>query len=89
TQMILGFITGDDSFTSISPQSLSRWNNEISEIHVNQIFNQNTSEFFSFRIMVDESTREMKDLVNCMGYSVAQAIYDALNNYQINLQQCH
>ncbi|CAG8639221.1 9482_t:CDS:2 [Gigaspora rosea] len=80
-------------------------NKEIGEIHINQIFNQNNfSEFFSFGIMVDESTRdqqkifalciifwnlknnkqdfrvlEMKDLANCSGKLVAQAIHDTLN----------
>jgi hypothetical protein len=52
----------------ISPQSIIRWNKEISEIHVNQIFNQDIlSEFFTFGIMLDESTRgQHKIFVLCI-----------------------
>ncbi|RIB00957.1 hypothetical protein C2G38_2150669 [Gigaspora rosea] len=32
---------------------------------------------------------EMKDLANCSGKLVAQAIHDTLSHYQINFQQCH
>ena len=38
TQMILGFLTGESSPLSISTQTIIRWNKEISEMHVNEIF---------------------------------------------------
>jgi len=37
-QLVLGFLTGEDSL-KISSRSIIRWNKKISEIHVNQIFN--------------------------------------------------
>ncbi|CAG8682925.1 3645_t:CDS:2, partial [Gigaspora rosea] len=54
---ILGFLTGESFPLSISKDSIIRWNKEISEIHINKIFNQNIfSEYFTFDIMLDEST---------------------------------
>ncbi|RIB28832.1 hypothetical protein C2G38_1349514 [Gigaspora rosea] len=58
TNSILGFLTEESLPLSISRQSIIRWNKEISEIHVNKIFNQDIfSEYFTFGIMLDESTR--------------------------------
>ncbi|CAB4404966.1 unnamed protein product [Rhizophagus irregularis] len=67
-QLILGFLTGESSPLPISSNSIIRWNKEISEIHVNQIFNQNNLlEFFTFGIMLDESTRgQHKIFVLCV-----------------------
>jgi hypothetical protein len=67
-QLILGFLTGESTPLPISSQSIIRWNKEISEIHVNQIFSQNTfSEYFTFGIMLDESTRgQHKIFVLCV-----------------------
>ncbi|CAG8777466.1 10135_t:CDS:1, partial [Funneliformis caledonium] len=66
-QLVFGFLTGEDSL-KISSRSIIRWNKEISEIHVNQIFNQDIlSEFFTFGIMLDESTRgQHKIFVLCV-----------------------
>ncbi|PKK61653.1 hypothetical protein RhiirC2_816295 [Rhizophagus irregularis] len=66
TQLILGFLTGESS--PLSKQSIIRWNKEISEMHVNEIFNQsNTFKFYSFGIMADESTRgQQKIFVLCI-----------------------
>src|SRR2546423_1177195 len=68
TQMILGFLTGESSPLSISTQTIIRWNKEISEMHVNEIFNQSdNSKFYTFGIMADESTRgQQKIFVLCM-----------------------
>ncbi|CAG8648164.1 8791_t:CDS:2 [Funneliformis mosseae] len=110
-QIILRFLTGESLPLSFSIQSVICWNKEISEMHVNEIFDQgNSSEFHAFGIMADESTRgqknffiiclifcnyknnapdfqliEMKNLDNCTGKSVAQAIY---NTFEINSHQC-
>ncbi|CAG8756557.1 31702_t:CDS:2, partial [Racocetra persica] len=58
TQLILGFLTEESLSLPISSRSIIRWNQEISEIHIDQILNKNNfSIFFTLGIMVNESTR--------------------------------
>ncbi|CAG8647082.1 25259_t:CDS:2, partial [Gigaspora rosea] len=69
TNSILGFLIEESLPLSISRRSIIRWNKEISEIHVNKIFNQDIfSEYFTFGIMLGESTRGFGSLygqINC------------------------
>ncbi|CAG8841654.1 7562_t:CDS:1, partial [Racocetra persica] len=68
THSFLDFLIGEDSSLSISAQSVIRWNKEISEIHVNKMFNRSScSEYFTFGIAADESTRgQHKIFVLCV-----------------------
>ncbi|CAG8614219.1 17238_t:CDS:2 [Cetraspora pellucida] len=76
------FLTEEKLSLPTSHISIVRWNQEISEIHTNQILNKNNySTFFTLGIMMDESMHEtnqpdfqlleMKDLTSCTGKSVA------------------
>ncbi|RIB02031.1 hypothetical protein C2G38_2150184 [Gigaspora rosea] len=62
------FFSGENLTLPTSHVSVVRWNQEISEIHINQILNKNNcSTFFTLGIVVDESTRgQQKIFVLCI-----------------------
>ncbi|RGB38366.1 hypothetical protein C1646_755792 [Rhizophagus diaphanus] len=79
--------------------SIMRYSKGPNEKKLESKFQSNTlSEFFTFGIMLDDSTRGqhkictvcyiLKDLATCTGISVAQAIYDIFDHFKVNSEQC-
>ncbi|CAG8821439.1 38938_t:CDS:2, partial [Gigaspora margarita] len=70
TKAVFQFLTGESPQQWIAPSTLARWNKEVAALSFSQNCpKENSSRFFGYGIMVDESTRgEKKVLIICFSH---------------------